>query len=196
VWRCTRCCAGPSSVPLREATEEALVFDAKRTSHFLESLRGVQAIKLHNRQEDRQAQFMNRVVDAMNAEVTTRRLDLWFGVGHKAVFGLERIAVVWVGALLVLDRQLSVGMLFAFLAYKEQFALRFSGLIDKVVELKMLRLQGERLADIVLTAPEVDTGLPAPLPLQPVAEGPDPPSFELDGVRFPMAPPRPWSWWT
>ena len=174
--------------PLREATEEAIVFDSKRTTHFLESLRGVQAIKLHNRQEDRQAQFMNRVVDSMNAQVTTRRLDLWFGVGHKAVFGLERIAVVWVGALLVLDRQLSVGMLFAFLAYKEQFALRFSGLIDKVVELKMLRLQGERLADIVLTAPEVDTGLPAPLPLQPVAEGPDPPSFELDGVRFAYGP--------
>jgi ATP-binding cassette subfamily B protein RaxB len=45
-------------------------------------------------------------------------------------------------------------MLFAFMAYKEQFATRVSGLIDKVVELKMLRLQGERLADIVLTAPE------------------------------------------
>ena len=169
--------------PLREATEEAIVFDAKRTSHFLESLRGVQAIKLYNRQEDRQAQFMNRVVDAMNAQITTRRLDLWFGVGHKLVFGLERIAVVWVGALLVLDRSLSVGMLFAFLAYKEQFALRFSGLIDKVVELKMLRLQGERLSDIVLTAPEVDTGVPGAGPRAEAAEVPAA-SFELQNLRF------------
>lgn len=168
--------------PLREATEEAIVFDAKRTSHFLESLRGVQAIKLYNRQEDRQAQFMNRVVDAMNAQITTRRLDLWFGVGHKLVFGLERIAVVWVGALLVLDRSLSVGMLFAFLAYKEQFALRFSGLIDKVVELKMLRLQGERLSDIVLTAPEVDTGVPGAGRAS--GEAPAAASFELQNLRF------------
>ena len=45
-------------------------------------------------------------------------------------------------------------MLFAFVAYKEQFAQRVSALIDKGVELKMLRLQGERLADIVLAAPE------------------------------------------
>ena len=66
------------------------------------------------------------------------------------MFGLERVAVIWVGALLVLDQRFSVGMLFAFLAYKEQFAQRVSALIDKVVELKMLRLQGERLADIVL----------------------------------------------
>lgn len=140
--------------PLRDATEESIVHEAKRETHFLESLRGVQSIKLFNRQEDRQAQFMNRVVDAMNANIVTRKLDLMFGVMHKLVFGLERIAVIWVGSLLVMDGNFSVGMLFAFFAYKEQFALRVSGLIDKLVQLKMLKLQGERLADIVLTAPE------------------------------------------
>ena len=140
--------------PLREATEESIIFEAKRASHFLESLRGVQSIKLFNRQEDRQARFMNLVVDAMNANIATRKLDLMFSVGHKLVFGLERIAIVWVGALLVMDHTFSVGMLFAFIAYKEQFATRVSALIDKSVEVKMLKLQGERLADIVLTPPE------------------------------------------
>lgn len=140
--------------PLRDATEESIIFEAKRSSHFLESLRGVQSIKLFNRQEDRQARFMNLVVDAMNANIATRKLDLMFSVGHKLVFGIERIAIVWVGALLVMDHTFSVGMLFAFIAYKEQFATRVSALIDKFVEVKMLKLQGERLADIVLTPPE------------------------------------------
>ena len=140
--------------PLREATEESIIFEAKRASHFMESLRGVQSIKLFNRQEDRQARFMNLVVDAMNANIATRKLDLTFSVGHKLVFGLERIAMVWVGALLVMDHRFSVGMLFAFIAYKEQFAQRVSALIDKVVDVKMLKLEGERLADIVLTEPE------------------------------------------
>jgi ATP-binding cassette subfamily B protein RaxB len=144
---------------LRDATEEALIHDARKSSHFLESLRGVMAIKLFNRQADRQARVMNLVVDAMNADIATRKLDLMFGVLHRLLFGLERVAVIWVGALLVLDQQFTVGMLFAFIAFKEQFAQRVSALIDKAVELKMLRLQGERLADIVLTAPEpeVDT---------------------------------------
>ena len=168
--------------PLREATEEAIVFDAKKSSHFLESLRGVQSIKLFNRQEDRQAQFMNRVVDSMNAHITTRKLDLGFSVAHKLVFGLERIAVVWVGALLVLDRSFSVGMLFAFFAYKEQFALRVSGLIDKVVELKMLKLQSERLADIVLTAPEEEVLTPPRAMTGSAASSA--PSLELRGVGF------------
>ncbi len=169
--------------PLREATEEAIVHDAKKATHFLESLRGVQAIKLHNRQEDRQAQFMNRVVDSMNAHIATRKLDLTLGVVHKLLFGLERVAVVWVGALMVLDRSFSVGMLFAFFAYKEQFALRVSGLIDKVVELKMLKLQGERLADIVLSAPERQS-LPLAAPGVPLSADQVDPTLELRDVAF------------
>jgi ATP-binding cassette subfamily B protein RaxB len=163
--------------PLREATEESIVFDARRSTHLLESLRGVQSIKLFNRQPERQARFMNLVVDAMNANIATRKLDLLFGVLHKLVFGLERVAIVWLGALLVLEHRFSVGMLFAFIAYKEQFALRVSALIDKTVEIKMLKLQGERLADIVLSEPEpLDEGL-----------APDPgaaPSLELIDVDF------------
>jgi ATP-binding cassette subfamily B protein RaxB len=164
--------------PLREATEEALVFEAKQASHFLESLRGVQAIKLFNAQADRQSRFASLVVDAMNADIATRKLELMFTVLHRLLFGLERVAVIGLGALLVLDGRLSVGMLFAFFAYKEQFALRVSGLIDKAVALKMLKLQGERLADIVLTTPEGHAAVDA-LPARPLAPG-----IELREVRF------------
>ncbi|MDP2007689.1 MAG: peptidase domain-containing ABC transporter [Rubrivivax sp.] len=144
--------------PLARATEEALVFEARQSSHFLESLRGVQAIKLFNAQGDRQSRFASLVVETMNAQLDVRKLELMFGVLHRLLFGLERVAVIWMGALLVIDQRLSLGMLFAFFAYKETFAGRVSALVDKAVELKMLRLQGERLADIVLTAPEADIG--------------------------------------
>jgi ATP-binding cassette, subfamily B, bacterial CvaB/MchF/RaxB len=140
--------------PMRRANEEALIHDAKKTSHFLESLRGVMAIKLFGAESDRHARFMNLVVDAMNADIVVRRLELMLSVAHRGLFGLERVAVVWVGAVLVLEHQLSVGMLFAFVAYKEQFSQRVAGLIDKWAELAMLKVQGERLADIVLAEPE------------------------------------------
>jgi ATP-binding cassette, subfamily B, bacterial CvaB/MchF/RaxB len=163
--------------PLRQATEETLVHEAQQASHFLESLRAVQSIKLFNRQADRQARFMNRVVDAMNAGIATRKLELMFSVLHRLLFGLERVAVIWVGALLVMDQKFSVGMLFAFIAFKEQFAQRISALIDKSVELRMLRLQGERLADIVLAAPE-DMGL------QRLAERAPEARIDVRGVTF------------
>jgi ATP-binding cassette subfamily B protein RaxB len=162
--------------PLRDATEESIVHEARRSSHFLESLRGVQAIKLHNRQLDRQARFLNLAVETANADAHAKKLTLSFTTLHRLVFGLERVAVLWLGALLVLDAQFSVGMLFAFLAYKEQFSTRVSSLIDKLFELRMLRLHGERLADIVLTAPEQAA---VPAARQDIA-----PSLELRGVAF------------
>lgn len=45
-------------------------------------------------------------------------------------------------------------MLFAFISYKDQFSQRLASLVDKLFELRMMRLHGERVADIVLTAPE------------------------------------------
>jgi ATP-binding cassette subfamily B protein RaxB len=143
---------------LTAASEEALVFEARQSSHFLESLRGVQAIKLFNAQGDRQSRFASLVVDTMNAQIGVRKLDLWTALGNRLVFGLERVLVIALGALLVMDGKLSVGMLFAFFAYKETFAARVGALIDKAVDVKMLRLQAERLADIVLTPPEQADG--------------------------------------
>jgi ATP-binding cassette subfamily B protein RaxB len=64
---------------------------------------------------------------------------------------------------------LSVGMLFAFFAYKEQFATARQRPDRQGVELRMLRLQGERLADIVLTAPEAEDSQPAAARLAPAS---------------------------
>ena len=140
--------------PLRRATEEHIVHSAKQQSHFLETVRGVQSIKLFGRQEERRSRWLNLVVDAVNQDLATQKLTLGFRSANGLVFGLERVAIVWLGALLVLDSAFSVGMLFAFVAYKEQFSARVAGLIDKLIELRMLNLQAERLADIVLTPPE------------------------------------------
>ncbi len=167
--------------PMRRATEEALVHDAKKTSHFLESLRGVMAIKLFGAEADRQSRFMNLVVDAMNADIVVRRLEVTLSVAHRGLFGLERVLVIWVGAMLVLDQALTVGMLLAFVAYKEQFSQRVAALIDKWAELKMLKVQGERLADIVLAEPEQVHA--QALPRAATDDG-TPPRIELRNLRF------------
>jgi len=137
------------------------VHTAKQQSHFLETVRGVQSIKLFGRQEERRSRWLNLVVDAVNQDLATQKLGLGFRSANGFVFGVERVAIIWLGALLVLDSAFSVGMLFAFMAYKDQFSARVAGLIDKLIELKMLNLQGERLADIVLTPPEEEAP-PAP----------------------------------
>jgi ATP-binding cassette, subfamily B, bacterial CvaB/MchF/RaxB len=162
--------------PLRRATEEHIVHTAKQQSHFLETVRGVQSIKLFGRQEERRSRWLNLVVDATNQDLVTQKLGLGFRSVNGIVFGAERIAIVWLGALLILDGGFSVGMLFAFMAYKDQFSARVAGLIDKGIEMRMLSLQADRLADIVLTAPEQET---ISMPVDPIDA-----SLEVTNLSF------------
>jgi ATP-binding cassette subfamily B protein RaxB len=162
--------------PLRRATEEHIVHSAKQQSHFLETVRGVQSIKLFGREAERRSRWLNLVVDATNQDLAAQKLGIGFRCANGLVFGLERVAIVWMGALLVLDGAFSVGMLFAFMSYKDQFSARVAGLVDKLIELRMLGLQGERLADIVLAAPEAES--------PPAAADEIEPSLELRAVSF------------
>ncbi|MCL1551033.1 peptidase domain-containing ABC transporter [Xanthomonas nasturtii] len=171
--------------PVRDRTEQQLVAAAKQQTHLLESLRGMQSLKIAGEESQRRSTYENLLNDTVNQDVRLARMGLGFSTASQVVFGLERIAVIWIGATLALDNVFSVGMLVAYLAYKDQFAMRVSGLIDKWIEFRMLRLHGERLADIVLTQPENDHALPETLP-------PAELRIELQGLSFRYAEGEPW----
>lgn len=140
--------------PLHRATEEQIAHAARQESQLLETVRGVKSIKLFQRQDERCSGWLALMVDQMNSEVRTTQLHLLYKLLNGLLFGIENILVIWLGARLVIDGNFSVGALTAFIAFKSQFDARTSALIDKVCEVKMLNLQGERLADIILTEPE------------------------------------------
>lgn len=140
---------------LRDATAEQIVHAAKQQTHFMESVRGIQSIRLFGRSEERRANWTNALVDQFNADLRIAKLGVTYQSANTFLFGGERVLVISLAATLVLDNMLSVGMLFAFISYKDQFSSRMTSLVDKVFELKMLRLHGNRLADIVMTEPEV-----------------------------------------
>jgi ATP-binding cassette subfamily B protein RaxB len=165
--------------PLRRATEEQIVHAARQESNLLETIRGVKAIKLFQRQDERRAGWLALVVDQTNAELRTAKLQLFYKLLNGLLFGIENILIIWLGATLVIKGNFSVGVLTAFMSYKTQFATRVSGLIDKFFEVKMLQLQGERLADIVLTEPEAAQGTHQLLDIKEVA-----PKIIVRGLRF------------
>nr|WP_232445881.1 peptidase domain-containing ABC transporter [Burkholderia ubonensis] len=145
--------------PLRRASEEQIVRAAKQQSHFLETVRGAKTIKLFNRQADRRASWLTLLVEQINAGLHVQKLQLLYQQVNGVLFGVAGLLIIWLGARKVMDGQFSVGVLMAFNAYKSQFDNRVGSLIDKYFEVKMLQLQGERLADIVFTQPEPDAGL-------------------------------------
>jgi ATP-binding cassette subfamily B protein RaxB len=142
--------------PLRAAVQTHLIHAAKQQSHFLETLRGIRAIKLFSREADRRAAWLSLLADQINADVRVQRLTLIYKHSNGLLSGLENILVVWLGARFVVEGNLTVGALMAFIAYRTLFQNRMGALIDKIAEYRMLSVQADRLSDIALAQAELE----------------------------------------
>lgn len=174
--------------PLRNATEEQIVHAAKQQTHFIETVRGVRALKLFQRLDERRNSWLGLFVEQVNADLRTQKLQVMYRLLNGLLFGVERILIIWLGAKLVMDGAFTIGVLLAFIAYKDQFVTRVSGLIDRMVEMRMLHLQGERLADIALAEQEpevVDT-----MSKQEIEKLPA--NIVIQGLRYRYADGEPW----
>ena len=171
--------------PLRRATEDHIVYAARQQSDLLESIRGMQALKLANQQDHRRARYANAQVETTNRHLAMQRLGIGFQAGHGLIFGIERVVLIWLAAVLVLKGQFSAGMLVAFMAYADQFSRRAAGLIDQWNDFRMLRLHAERVADIALTPQEAQ--------IEGVYGGPVPEArLEVQNLKFRYAKGEPW----
>lgn len=176
--------------PFRQANEDHIITAARAQSILLESVRGVQALKISNKQEMRVAAYANALVDSTNKGISIQRLSIGFSTLQGVISGVGRVVLIWLAARQVLEGNFSAGMLVAFISFSDQFIGRASGLIDAAIDFRMLRLHGERLADIVLTEDEkhLDNGLmaaPSALDHQPVA-------LSVEGLSFRYAETEPW----
>jgi ATP-binding cassette subfamily B protein RaxB len=132
-------------------TEATIRAGAQENSTFIETVRAIQSVKLFNRESEREAQWLNRYADVASANVHLGRAKIAFATVNDLIFGLETIVTVYLAAILVLSNQLTVGMVFAFMAYKQHFSEKAVALIEKALDFRILGLHLERLSDIALT---------------------------------------------
>jgi ATP-binding cassette subfamily B protein RaxB len=86
----------------------------------------------------------------VNADVRLARIGIWQSTTNAVIFGIENIVTVYLAITLVLSGGFSVGMVFAYMAYKSQFSGKAGSLVDQFIEFRMLGLHLERLSDIAL----------------------------------------------
>ncbi|KWE68285.1 ABC transporter [Burkholderia ubonensis] len=176
--------------PFRQANEDQIIYAARTQTQLLESIRGVQAIKLANKQDERVAIYANAMVETANKGIVIQRLSIGFSAVHGLVSSLGRVALIWLAARQVIEGSFSAGMLVAYISFADQFVGRGSGLIDALIEFRMLRLHGERLADIVLT--EVEADMEGSVAHMPSTQREAPPAISVRNLRYRYAEGEPW----
>lgn len=138
----------------RHASEQKIIKDARVNSHFMESMYAISTVKALNLNPTRSHAWLNLNVDSSNAGIRIARLDLLYSGTHALLTTIDQIVILWLGASMVIEQQLTLGMFVAFNLYRGQFAERSSQLIELALQLRMLSLHNERLAEIALSPPE------------------------------------------
>ena len=150
---------------LMRITMDEIHAGAKAETSFLESMRSMPAVRVYSQERGRMELWQNHQAFALNAGIRRSKFML-VGDGFRTLlFGLETIAVIYFGAGHILEGALSIGMLYAFLSYKNNFTARFGDLIAHGLELRLLRVHLERLADPYAAEPELSRQTPTTAPL-------------------------------
>jgi len=144
--------------PFRRATQETIASRASMSSHFLESVRAVQTIKLFQKENDRLQQWQNRVATTLNNEVKLAGWHVNYGLINALMFGAENLVVIYLAIRAVGAGRMTLGMFYAFLTYKACFIHVMDSLVTNWLEYRVIDVHLERLSDIVFSP--VDNNVP------------------------------------
>lgn len=140
---------------MRARMEEEILAEAREQSHLMETVRASTTIKIMGREPEREASWRNIYAEVMNADIAVHKIGLTTGFLQSTVTGLQTVLVIYLAGNMILSAQgFSVGMLFAFLSYRQTFTDRTLALINQAIQFRLLDLHLERLADIVTAEPD------------------------------------------
>ncbi|EON6225755.1 colicin V export peptidase/ABC transporter CvaB [Escherichia coli] len=134
----------------RQISEECLVREARAASYFMETLYGIATVKIQGMVGIWGAHWLNMKIDAINSGIKLTRMDLLFGGINTFVTACDQIVILWLGAGLVIDNQMTIGMFVAFSSFRGQFSERVASLTSFLLQLRIMSLHNERIADIAL----------------------------------------------
>jgi ATP-binding cassette subfamily B protein RaxB len=137
--------------PLRHRQHENILVGAELDSYFMESVRTVSAIHRYSAQVSRSNEYANRLVDVTNSTLRLGYLRISYGLFSSGLRTFLYVLIVYLLARSVLEQTLTIGMLYAFLAYYERLVSALESLTTEVLNALMLRLHMERLSDITTT---------------------------------------------
>lgn len=163
---------------LKALNVSAITAGAAEQSALIESVRGILGVKTFGQEANRQRIWQNKKAEAVNAQIKTGRVGAGFDAVQTAVLGLENVLFIYLAINMAMKAELTVGMIFAYQSYKQQFLGAGTRLVEAVLNWQINAVHLARIGDIALTPPEtgaVGTG---------VERAPLTGRIELRGVQF------------
>jgi len=140
--------------PSRRVGEEILLQRAAENSSLLETLRGFSTVHSLGIADVRRLHWQEAFLRATDATVRQGKLGILRSSVAGVINVVEQIAFLAIGVGGIVDRDISVGILFAFLSLRGRFAGAAAGLSGALQQLVLLKVHTRRLSDLALATAE------------------------------------------
>ncbi|WP_439471484.1 peptidase domain-containing ABC transporter [Brevundimonas sp.] len=172
-----------ASIPLSmRLGAEALMADVAEQGKRLETIRAIQTIKVMGGEPEREGDWSNLYAETVKRNQAAAHASIGFRSLQSLTDAIVNVVVIYLGVTAIIQGRMTIGVLYAFMAYRGSFTSSITQAFELLVQWKMLDLHSERIADIALT--DREAGIDRAVEGLPPVEG----RVELRNVSFAYSP--------
>lgn len=139
----------------RRLMERDVTARAAEQSALMEQIRAVSTIKLAGAEQAIGDRWRGLLARTVSVSLQGNSVSAGMGLFRAAVTGGQSLLVLYLGALAVLEGELTLGMLLAYIAFRGTFLERINAFLVQLNAFRFIGLHLERVSDIVLEEPDV-----------------------------------------
>lgn len=133
---------------------EGLTAHIAENGKRIETIKAIQTLKVMSAENEQETQWSNRYADVVRRNLISARFNISVRALQQTFDVLVSTLVIFLGARAIIESQMTVGILYAFIAYKGQFSGAVTNIVEQMIQWKLNDIYSYRLADIVLTPKE------------------------------------------
>ncbi len=141
---------------LYELTERDLAAQAESQSYLVEALTGIATLKAAASEARAMGHWSNLFFKQLNISLRRGHVSNLVEAGQDAIQSLAPVALLWLGALWVLEGNMSLGTMLAVVTLAMAFLGPLASLVSTAQQVQLVGAQLERIADVLEAKPEQD----------------------------------------
>ncbi len=173
---------------IRVALTNLHVAKSKENGFLIESIQSILPIKIFSKEAQRENVWNNYYSEYVDKEEKLAKIRNVKSALQVFLIALETAAVLFIAGQMIAEGNLSLGTFFAILMFRAHFSIKSNAFIDKLMEIRMMRVYLNRIADIVTSEPEESFGESTTKNSCERIRG----DIQLRNVSFQYAPNTPW----
>jgi ABC-type bacteriocin/lantibiotic exporter with double-glycine peptidase domain len=141
---------------LYELTERDLAAQAESQSYLVEALTGIATLKAAAAEDRALGHWSNLFFKQLNISLRRGHVSNLVEAGQDAIQSLAPVVLLWLGAVWVLQGNMSLGTMLAVVTLAMTFLGPLASLVSTAQQVQLVGAQLERIADVLQATPEQD----------------------------------------